>query len=224
VKQPLQVLYVDDYPLDRELVRDSLEKEHAGFAVTQAASRKEFVARLAERTYDVVLSDFNILGFDGLQVLGAIREKDPDVPVIIVTGTGSEEVAVEAMKRGAADYVIKSPSHIRRLPVTIHGAIAKRRAMEEHRRAEESLAWEFQVKDAIAGLSSAIIDPATQRDVSAMVLRQAMRLTGSKLGCVGQVDPGTGHRIVASIDGEATERCAMGSGQETCKKFGGFLG
>ena len=133
---PLRVLYVDDYPLDRELVRDSLEREHGGFVVTEAASRSEFHARLAEGVYDVVLSDFNILGFDGLQVLDAIRRKDPRVPVIIVTGTGSEEVAVEAMKRGAADYVIKSPSHIQRLPMTIQAVIEKRRLEDEHRRVE----------------------------------------------------------------------------------------
>ena len=54
-----------------------------------------------------------------------VREKVPDLPVIIVTGTGSEAIAVEAMKRGAADYVIKSPRHILRLPFTIHAVLEK---------------------------------------------------------------------------------------------------
>lgn len=96
VNEPIRILYVDDYPLDRELVRDALEKEHGGFRVTEATSRGEFEESLVEGDYDLVLSDFNILGFEGLEVIDAVRAKDPRVPVVIVTGTGSEEIAVES--------------------------------------------------------------------------------------------------------------------------------
>jgi two-component system cell cycle sensor histidine kinase/response regulator CckA len=139
MNDPIRVLYVDDYPLDRELVRDALEKEHGGFRVTEAASRQEFEVRIAEGDYELVLSDFNILGFEGLEVIDAIRAKDPRVPVVIVTGTGSEEVAVEAMKRGAADYVIKTPKHIRRLPHTIQAVVEKKRLEDERKWAWEAL-------------------------------------------------------------------------------------
>ncbi|MBI5303059.1 MAG: PAS domain S-box protein [Chloroflexi bacterium] len=135
----IRILYVDDYPLDRELVRDALEKEQGGFQVTEARSRADFEARLAEGDYDLVLSDFNILGFEGLQVLDAVHARNPQVPVVIVTGTGSEEIAVEALKRGAADYVIKTPKHIRRLPLVIRAALEKRRLGVEHTRAAEAL-------------------------------------------------------------------------------------
>ncbi len=137
--EPIRILHVDDYPLDRELVRDALEKEHEGFRVTEAASRQEFEARLAEGDYDIVLSDFNILGIEGLEVIDAVRAKHPSVPVLIVTGTGSEEVAVEAMRRGAADYVIKTPEHIGRLPHTIQAAIEKKRLQDEHTRMVQAL-------------------------------------------------------------------------------------
>ncbi len=139
MSDPIRILYVDDYPLDRKLVRDALEKEHEGFRVTEAASRQEFEALLAEGDYDLILSDFNILGFEGLEVIDAVRAKDPRVPVVIVTGTGTEEVAVEAMKRGATDYVIKTPEHTRRLPHTIQAAIEKKRLRDERKRAEEAL-------------------------------------------------------------------------------------
>jgi PAS domain S-box-containing protein len=139
MSDPIHILYVDDYPLDRELVRDALEKEHSGFLITEATSRKDFEARLAEGDYDLVLSDFNILGFEGLQVLDAVHAKDPSTPVIIVTGTGSEEVAVEALKRGAADYVIKTTGHIRRLPVTIHAVLEKNRLKGVREQVEEAL-------------------------------------------------------------------------------------
>ncbi len=139
MKQLIRVLYVDDSPLDRELVRDALEKEHGGFRVIEAASREEFDARLGETDYDLVLSDFNILGFEGLQVLESVQSLQPGVPVVIVTGTGSEAIAAEAIKRGAADYVIKSPQHIRRLPHTIHAVMERHRLEEEHRRWQTKL-------------------------------------------------------------------------------------
>ena len=135
----VRILYVDDYPLDRELVRDALEKEHAGFELVEATSRAEFETLLARGGYDLILSDFNILGFEGLQVLEAVHAQDANIPVIIVTGTGSEEVAAEAIKRGAADYVIKSPSHIQHLPHTIVAVLENRRLQVEHRRAEIEL-------------------------------------------------------------------------------------
>ncbi|MEW6112660.1 MAG: PAS domain S-box protein [Thermodesulfobacteriota bacterium] len=128
----IHVLYVDDSPLDRQLVRDELEREHTGFVLTEARSKEEFEARLDEGGYDLVLSDFNILGFEGLQVIEAVRGKDPQMPVVIVTGTGSEEIAVEAMKKGAADYVIKSPRHLKRLPLTIEAALEKKRLNQQH--------------------------------------------------------------------------------------------
>lgn len=139
MNQPIRILYVDDYPLDRELVRDALEKEHGGFEVIEATTRKEFEVKLAQGGFDLILSDFNILGFEGLQVLEAVRSAGSNLPVIIVTGTGSEEVAAEAIKRGAADYVIKSPKHIRRLPQIIHLVLQKQQLEMERQLAEE--AW-----------------------------------------------------------------------------------
>ncbi|MBN1313923.1 MAG: PAS domain S-box protein [Anaerolineales bacterium] len=137
--QPIRILYIDDYPFDRELVRDALEKEHGGFDIVEAASREEFESRLAQGDFDLILSDFNILGFEGLQVLETVRATGSNLPVIIVTGTGSEEIAAEAIKRGAADYVIKDSRHIRHLPYTIYSVLEKKRLEDEHRQAEIAL-------------------------------------------------------------------------------------
>ena len=139
MNQPIRILYVDDYPLDRELVRDALEKENAGFEVVEACSRAQFETMLAQSGFDLVLSDFNILGFEGLQVLEIVRAKDSHLPVIIVTGTGSEEIAAEAIKRGAADYVIKTPKHIQRLPHTIQATLEKKQFEYERRLAEDAV-------------------------------------------------------------------------------------
>ena len=152
----IRILYVDDYPLDRQLVRDALEKEHGGFQVTEAASRAEFEAALANGSFDLVLSDFNILGFEGLQVVEAVHSKDARVPVVIVTGTGSEEIAVEAMKRGAADYVIKTSKHIQRLPITIHAVLEKKYLEEESTRAEERFRSIYE--NAVEGIYQSTLD------------------------------------------------------------------
>lgn len=141
----IRILYIDDYQLDRELVKDVLEKEHGGFEVTEASNKQEFEALLKNREFDVVLSDFNIAGFEGLQVIDAVRTHDSDIPVIIVTGTGSEEIAVKALKQGASDYVIKRPKHIRKLPQTIFAVIEKK-ILEEQRRKAESFLKESEKK------------------------------------------------------------------------------
>ncbi len=141
MKKPYRILYVDDYPLDRELVRDALKYNEENFELVEAASREEFEAALAQGNFDLVLSDFNILGFEGLQVLETVHAKDPRLPVIIVTGTGSEMVAAEAIKGGAADYVIKTPAHIKRLPHTMKAVLDKRQ-LENQRAQVETALWE----------------------------------------------------------------------------------
>ncbi|MBC8393929.1 MAG: response regulator, partial [Deltaproteobacteria bacterium] len=84
----IRILYIDDYELDRELVRDSLEKEHGGFELMEASNKQEYETLLRNHEFDLVLSDFNIAGFEGLQVIEAVRVHNPRIPVIIVTGTG----------------------------------------------------------------------------------------------------------------------------------------
>ena len=136
MKNKIKILYIDDYDLDRELVKDALEKEHGGFELIEASNQREFYQLLKTGEFDVVLSDFNIAGFEGLQVLQAVREHNPSIPVIIVTGTGSEEIAVNAMKLGASDYVIKRSQHIRKLPQTIFTAMEKQALRDQRTRAE----------------------------------------------------------------------------------------
>jgi PAS domain S-box-containing protein len=127
----IRILYVDDNPMDRMLVRHSLEKEHGGFFLTEADSEEEFLEHIKSQEFDIVLTDFNILGYEGLQVLDTVLQEQPETPVIIVTGTGSESVAVESMKRGAADYVIKSAKHIMKLPETILRALELKKIKQE---------------------------------------------------------------------------------------------
>jgi len=133
MEKMIRILHVDDSLHDRQLVADTLRNAADQFDLVEADNRTTFEDRLKEVEFDLVLSDFNIFGFDGLQVLEIVRIVKPDLPVVIVTGTGSEEIAIEAMKRGAADYVIKSVHHIQGLPTVIRKVLDNKRIQREHR-------------------------------------------------------------------------------------------
>jgi PAS domain S-box-containing protein len=139
MKIKIRILYIDDNVHDRKLINNALQKEHDEFELIEADSREKFNICLTEGGFDIVLSDFNIMGLDGLQVIKLVKEKDPDLPVIIVTGKGSEEIAIQAMEMGAADYVIKSAKYLQGLVSVIHKVYEHKTVLEEHKRTEETL-------------------------------------------------------------------------------------
>jgi PAS domain S-box-containing protein len=157
-----RILYVDDSRMDRELVRYALVKEPGGFELVEAGSREEFEERLQEGSYDLVLSDFNILGYDGFDVIDTVWEKDPAIPVVIVTGTGSEEIAVTAMKRGAADYVIKTPHHVQRLPHIINSVLETQYWTQRRRLAERELKYHANL---LKNVSDAVISTDVEMNI-----------------------------------------------------------
>ncbi len=139
MKTKIRILHVDDSILDRLLIRDTLMYENDEFEITEADNREKFENLILNDDFDIILSDFNILGFDGLQVLEVVKEKNAELPVIIVTGTGSEEIAIKAMKTGAADYVIKSVNHIKGLPATIKSVLNHKKTENDLKIAQAAL-------------------------------------------------------------------------------------
>jgi two-component system cell cycle sensor histidine kinase/response regulator CckA len=131
-----RLLYVDDAEMDRELVRLALQEAPRHYELVEAENRADFVGKLAGQTFNLVITDLNILGFSGLEVLKMVKREKPELPVVILTGTGTEEMAVEAMKMGATDYVIKSVSHMRRLPHTIDTILENERLRRKLREAQ----------------------------------------------------------------------------------------
>ena len=121
-----RVLYVDDNPHDVALVQYVLEVEHAEFELIVARSYDDLDQALDRGGFDVAVSDYNVLGHTGLEIVDRIRERMNDVPFVLLTGTGSEEVVVEALRRGVDDYVIKTPTHIRQLPHRLNLLLRKR--------------------------------------------------------------------------------------------------
>lgn len=113
---PIRVLVVDDDPDHRSLARRRLIE--AGVHVTVAGNAAEALASLDD--VDVVLLDYRLPGMSGLDALEAIREQGPSV--VMLTGMGSESIAVEAMRAGAVDYVVKDGSYLRQLPQIVEKA------------------------------------------------------------------------------------------------------
>jgi DNA-binding NtrC family response regulator len=123
------VLIIDDEAAIRESLQTLLDLE--GYEVTTAEDGTQGLARLAERPYDLVLLDFALPDRDGLEILADIRDRDPDLSVIMITAYGTVENAVRAMQGGAANFIQK-PWDNEKLLADIRAAIARRRAEEEN--------------------------------------------------------------------------------------------
>ena len=102
----MRILIIDDNPDDRALARRALERDFPGLQVTEIPDAPGFERMLDAAPidrFDAVITDFHLRWTDGLKILRAVRERDLDCPVVMFTGTGNEEVAVEAMKAGLDD-------------------------------------------------------------------------------------------------------------------------
>jgi len=134
MKNPLKILLIDDNPDDRALALRKLKQEFSTLQATEISSAPELERELTRREFDLVITDYQLLWINGLDVLQKVKAHHPDCPVVMFTGTGSEEVAVQAMKSGLDDYVIKSPQHYTRLAAAVRAALeraAQRRAFRE---------------------------------------------------------------------------------------------
>src|SRR4051794_7996775 len=103
----LRILLLEDNPLDAELTLAALADAGLAADATRVDTRADFERALADPAFGLVLADHRLPAFDGLTALAIARDRRPDVPFIFVSGTLGEEVAIEAMKNGATDYVLK---------------------------------------------------------------------------------------------------------------------
>ena len=150
------ILVIDDNPDDRALTVRALSVEFPFLNLRQIRSYEDFDVALAEGRFDLVITDYKVHWIDGLEVLRKVKEIRPDCPVIMFTGTGNEEIAVDAMKAGLDDYVIKSPKHFVRLPAAVRTVVDRKVERKEKERAEERYRTLFE--DVPVGLYSAAPD------------------------------------------------------------------
>jgi signal transduction histidine kinase len=134
----LRVLLVEDSPADVELVLLTLRKD--GFEVSGdvAQTAEEFTSRIQTTNYDLILADYNLPQWRGMEALDILCRENLDVPLIVVTGYLGEEKAVECIKQGATDCVLKG--HLARLPLAVGRALEEKRLRDQRRQSEEELA------------------------------------------------------------------------------------
>jgi signal transduction histidine kinase len=125
-KPALRVLLVDDDADDRALAMRALRQAFPALEARQVAVREELDQALADGGYDVAITDYQLGWSDGIQVLDALIERFPDLPVVMFTSSGNEEVCAEGMKRGLSDYVLKRHGQYQRLALAIRGALDRR--------------------------------------------------------------------------------------------------
>ncbi len=134
--QPLRILSLEDDPNDAELIQETLEADGIACELVRVETRPAFEASVREGV-DLILADYTLPSFDGLSALRLAIGACPDVPFIFVSGTLGEEVAIEALKIGATDYVLKT--RLSRLVPSVRRALKEADERAAHKRAQEAL-------------------------------------------------------------------------------------
>jgi len=136
-KADVDILLLEDNPRDAELVEYALKRGGPGFKVEKVDSKRAYLRRLELRVPDLILADFALPTIDGYTALAIARKKCPGVPFIFVSGTLGEETAIETLKKGATDYVLKH--RLARLVPSVHRALREAKERTERRRTQEQL-------------------------------------------------------------------------------------
>jgi signal transduction histidine kinase len=133
----IRVLIVEDSELDAELVVDEISRDGFSIDALRVDDEREYLAALVEFAPDIIISDLSMPDFSGYRALELLRERAPDTPFLFVSGTMGEEAAVEAVRRGATDYVLKH--NLARLPSSFRRALREAEERSARSNAETSL-------------------------------------------------------------------------------------
>jgi DNA-binding NtrC family response regulator len=186
------VLVVDDEPAQRTVLGGFLRKR--GFEVAQGASVEEGLAHVSSRTIDLVLTDLRMPGGGGLALLEGVRAINPEIPVVVMTAFGTVASAVDAMKKGAADYLTK-PIDLDELEVLIGRTLERRALVAENR----ELRRELETRYRLAGLETANAKMSE-------AINTAARAAASRATILIRGESGTGKELLARAIHHASPR------------------
>ncbi|GCE30407.1 hypothetical protein KDA_58910 [Dictyobacter alpinus] len=125
----MRFLLIDDNPQDRELIKRAIKKVFSDVTYVEVIHQQAFEEALQPLDYQIIFTDYQLKWSTGLEILKTVRQHSSSLPVIMVTDTGSEEIAAEAMKQGLNDYVLKA--HLYRLPLAINECLERVRLEKE---------------------------------------------------------------------------------------------
>ncbi len=133
----IHILFVEDTIHDMELAIRELKRENLNFVSKRVETEKDLIVELNNFKPELIISDYSMPNFDGMMALKIVNKTNPEIPVIIFTGSINEETAVKCMKAGAVDYVLKEK--IKRLPFAVKEALEKRKIIKEKDETEKAL-------------------------------------------------------------------------------------
>ncbi len=151
----IRILILEDSAADAELMQREMKRSGLLFDSQTVSDKEGFLDAIGSFHPDLVLSDYTLPQFNGMEALKLLTERLPDVPLIIVTGTISEEVAVDCMVQGAADYVLKS--HLTKLPQAVHRAIERAELIRQKRRAIQLLQEEYDLSQLYLDVAGVVL-------------------------------------------------------------------
>lgn len=186
---PLQILHLEDDPLDAELIQETLHSEGLEFNIQRVQAKDDLLAALEQNNFDLILADFALPGFDGMTALGLVREKLPDIPFIFVSGAIGAERAIDALKRGATDYVLKhllselGPA-VQRALREVNERRARRQAIEELRQAKDAAEQSAERIASLQVVTAALSEALTPDQVAQAVLEQGLAVLDARAGSI----------------------------------------
>ncbi|MEO8331390.1 MAG: EAL domain-containing protein [Gallionella sp.] len=133
----LRILNVEDNKNDSELIQAELATEWAELEIVRVETRKAFTTAVAQGRFDLIICDYTLPDFDGISALAIAKKNSPDTPFIFVSGTIGEDLAIEALKKGASDYVLKN--RLSKLVSVVHRALNEAEEKRENKRSADAL-------------------------------------------------------------------------------------
>ena len=194
--EPIRILYIEDDPGLARLVQKRLQR--AGYVVDIASDGAEGVAKHEANSYDLMFVDHNLPVYDGLEVIRILGSKGILPPTIMITGSGDERVAVEAMKLGAGDYIAKDTGtgYLELLPSVIEKVLDQRRAVAEKQRAQEALRKSGDKLEKLHEVARRLSACASEEEVYHLAIDAAKRILTFSFCSLGIVE---GTQIVTKV-------------------------
>jgi diguanylate cyclase (GGDEF)-like protein len=185
----VRVLFVEDAETDAELALRRLRSDGIECEATRVETEAAFVAALRERNCDIIISDFSLPQFDGMSALAIARREAADIPFIFVSGTIGEERAIEALRCGAVDYVLKS--NLKRLAPAVARALREAEQRHERLAQQARIARLTRILEMLSGINTAVVRIRDRRELLREACRIAVTTGHYATAMVSFVEPGT---------------------------------